>query len=113
MPAAGWSAQATLVPMNRALIVVDVQESFRARPEWSRMAAPDIARSVGRLVALARDRGDLVVRVLHTEPGTGNVFDPERGHVRPLAELAPALPGEPVLTKTRTTASPPPPSSAC
>ncbi|MGX1798367.1 cysteine hydrolase, partial [Streptomyces albidoflavus] len=52
--------------MNRALIVVDVQESFRARPEWSRMADPDIARSVDRLVALARDRGDLVVRVLHT-----------------------------------------------
>lgn len=65
--------------MNRALIVVDVQESFRARPEWSRMADPDIARSVDRLVALARDRGDLVVRVLHTEPGTGNVFDPGRG----------------------------------
>ncbi|KPC96295.1 isochorismatase, partial [Streptomyces sp. NRRL F-6602] len=38
MPAAGRSPQATLVPMNRALIVVDVQESFRARPEWSRMA---------------------------------------------------------------------------
>ncbi|KPC75455.1 hypothetical protein ADL35_25060, partial [Streptomyces sp. NRRL WC-3753] len=34
--------------------------------EWSRMADPDIARSVDRLVAIARDRGDLVVRVLHT-----------------------------------------------
>ncbi|MGX1840187.1 cysteine hydrolase family protein [Streptomyces diastaticus] len=86
--------------MNRALIVIDVQESFRARPEWSRMADPDIARPVDRLVALARDRGDLVVRVLHTEPGTGNAFDPEQGHVRPLAELAPTLPGEPLLTKT-------------
>ncbi|MFD4985170.1 cysteine hydrolase family protein [Streptomyces sp. NPDC058374] len=86
--------------MNRALIVIDVQESFRARPEWARIADPGIARSVNRLVAVARDRGDLVVRVLHTEPGTGDVFDPEHGHVRLFAELDAPLPGEPLLTKT-------------
>lgn len=89
-----------MVPMNRALIVIDVQESFRARPQWDRIADPDIARSVNRLVAVARDRGDLVVRVLHTEPGTGGVFDPEQGHVRLFAELDAPLPGEPLLFKT-------------
>ncbi|MDT0318381.1 cysteine hydrolase family protein [Streptomyces millisiae] len=86
--------------MKRALIVIDVQESFRARPEWDRIADPRIAESVNRLVALARAAGDLVVWVLHTEPGTGNVFDPAEGHVRPMAELAEPEAGEPVLYKT-------------
>lgn len=85
----------------RALLVIDVQESFRARTElWDRIANPDVAAPVGRLVQLARARSDLVVWVLHTEPGTGNVFDPAQGHVRLLAELPPPEPGEPVLSKT-------------
>ena len=86
--------------MRRALLVIDVQESFRARPLWSEIANPEIAEPVGRLLRLARDAGDLVVWVLHTEPGTGNTFDPDAGHVRPLAELGPPRPGEPVLYKT-------------
>jgi nicotinamidase-related amidase len=40
-----------------------------------------------------------VVWVLHTEPGSGGVFDPASEHVRLMDGLAPA-PGEPVLTKT-------------
>ena len=86
--------------MNRALIVIDVQESFRARPLWERIANPEIAEPVNRLVRLARAGGDLVVWVLHTEPGSGDVFDPAQGHVRPLAELEGPKPGEPVLHKT-------------
>ncbi|ADB35342.1 isochorismatase hydrolase [Kribbella flavida DSM 17836] len=82
-----------------ALIVIDVQESFRARPNWQAVNHPDIADRVGRLVRAARDRGDLVVWVLHTEPGTGGVFDPANGHVRLIEGLQPAE-GEPVLTKT-------------
>jgi hypothetical protein len=39
------------------------------------------------------------VWVLHTEPGTGTVFDPAAGHVRLMAPLA-AADGEPVLHKT-------------
>ncbi|WP_329236066.1 isochorismatase family protein [Actinoallomurus sp. NBC_01490] len=86
--------------MNRALIVLDVQESFRARPEWDRIADPDIAEPVNRLVRLARAGGDLVVWVLHAEPGSQDVFDPALGHVRLLEELEPPRPGEPVLHKT-------------
>jgi nicotinamidase-related amidase len=37
--------------------------------------------------------------VLHTEPGTGTVFDPDRGHVRLLPGLEPKG-DEPVLCKT-------------
>lgn len=86
--------------MSRALIVIDVQESFRARPQWSRTAQPKIAEPVNRLVGLARANGDLVVWVLHTEPGSGDVFDPAEGHVRLLEELERPRPGEPVLYKT-------------
>lgn len=86
--------------MNRALIVIDVQESFRARDLWERTANPKIAEPVNRLVRLARAAGDMVVWVLHTEPGSGGVFDPESGHVRLFAELEQPLPGEPVLHKT-------------
>jgi nicotinamidase-related amidase len=82
-----------------ALIVIDVQESFRVRPNWQLVNHPDIAERVDRLVRAARDAGDLVVWVLHTEPGTGGAFDPANGHVRLIDGLAP-LPGEPMLTKT-------------
>jgi nicotinamidase-related amidase len=54
---------------------------------------------VRRLVDAARAAGDLVVWVLHAEPGTGNVFDPAGGLVRLVDELTP-LDGEPILTKT-------------
>lgn len=86
--------------MNRALIVIDVQESFRARPLWEQIANPKIAEPVNRLVRLARANGDLVVWVLHTEPGSGGVFDPAEGHVRLLDELEQPQSGEPVLHKT-------------
>jgi nicotinamidase-related amidase len=86
--------------MNRALIVIDVQESFRARPLWEQIANPQIANPVNRLVRLARAGGDLVVWVLHAEPGTGGVFDPAQGHVRLMDELEQPKPGEPVVQKT-------------
>jgi nicotinamidase-related amidase len=82
-----------------ALIVIDVQESFRRQPQWSAASNPGVAGQVGRLVAAARAHGDLVVWVLHTEPGTGTVFDPARGYVRLMPGLDPR-PGEPVITKT-------------
>jgi nicotinamidase-related amidase len=86
--------------MKRALIVVDVQESFRARPSWASIDNPDIVRPVNRLAALAREAGDLVVWVLHTAPGSGGEFDPDSGHVRLLDGLDGPRPGEPVLRKT-------------
>src|ERR1700761_8219718 len=88
-----------LSSMTRALIVIDVQESFRQAPLWPAISNPDIARDVARLVDGARAGGDLVVWVLHAEPGSGTPFDPASGHVRYLAPLAPAA-GEPELTKT-------------
>jgi nicotinamidase-related amidase len=85
--------------MTRALVVIDVQESFRKRPLWRAISNPEIACDVARLVDAARAAGDLVVWVLHTEPGSGSVFDPDLGFVRFIEPLAP-LADEPVLTKT-------------
>ncbi|MEU1641439.1 isochorismatase family protein [Micromonospora zamorensis] len=86
--------------MSRAaLVVIDVQESFRQRPIWAYGSNPDLVRQVERLVAAARERGDQVVWVLHSEPGTGGLFDPALGHVRLIDGLVPAE-GEPTLVKT-------------
>jgi nicotinamidase-related amidase len=85
--------------MNSALIVIDVQESFRQRPLWEAVSNPSIVEQVNRLVDAARSRGDLVVWVLHAEPGTGAAFDPACGHVRLIDGLGPRE-GEPVITKT-------------
>ena len=86
--------------MRSALVVVDVQESFRQRASWETVSDPDVADKVDRLVRAARDRGDLVVWVLHAEPGTGNVFDPARGYVRLIEGLVDPADDEPVLVKT-------------
>jgi nicotinamidase-related amidase len=86
--------------MRSALVVVDVQESFRQPASWETVSDPDVADKVDRLVRAARDRGDLVVWVLHAEPGTGNVFDPARGYVRLIEGLVDPADDEPVLVKT-------------
>lgn len=93
------TAMSSISRTTRALLVIDVQESFRARPEWADMADQHIADKVGRLVDAARSRGEAVIWVLHAEPGTGNVFDPSQGHVRVMSELKPDG-DEPVIVKT-------------
>ena len=85
---------------KRALIVIDVQDSFRTHPLWRTINNPDIVDDVNRLVDHARAEDDLVVWVLHTEPGTGGVFDPEQGQVRYQPGLREPLPGEPQIRKT-------------
>ncbi|GAB2631581.1 isochorismatase family protein [Streptomyces capparidis] len=82
-----------------ALLVIDVQESFRQRPSWRAVSNPAIVERVGALVDAARARGRRVVWILHAAPGTGSVFDPALGHVRLMDGLEPRD-GEPVLTKT-------------
>lgn len=85
--------------MTRALVVIDVQKSFQQRPNWAAVSNPAIVKQVNRLVSAAREAGDLVVWVLHSEPDTGTVFDPALGHVQLMNGLVP-LDGEPVVTKT-------------
>jgi len=85
--------------MTNALIVIDVQESFRARPLWATLNNPELIANVRRLVEAARANGELVVWVLHAEAGSGGEFDPVNGQVRVLGELEPGK-EEPLVTKT-------------
>ena len=84
---------------NRALLAIDVQESFRHGPLWDAVSNPDVVDDVRLLVDASRAAGDLVVWVLHAEPGSGSPFDPESGYVRVVDELDPR-PGEPLVTKS-------------
>ncbi|MEU4242322.1 isochorismatase family protein [Actinoplanes sp. NPDC026619] len=85
--------------MTNALIVIDAQESFRARPLWQTLDNPDLIGNVQRLVDDARAKGELVVWVLHNEPGSGGLFDAANGYVRIVDELK-ALADEPTIVKT-------------
>lgn len=85
--------------MKRALVVIDVQESFRQRANWAAISNPEIGKQVGLLAETFRAKGEMIVWVLHAEPGTNNVFDPDSGYVR-LIEGLTAAHGEPVITKT-------------
>ncbi len=67
---------------------------------WQAVDNPEIVDRVGELVAAARAAGDLVVWVLHAEPGTGTRVRPgERARPADGRAGRPTL-GEPVLTKT-------------
>jgi len=72
-----------------ALLVIDVQNSFRHRPSWDHVSDPDIVKNVSRLVDAARDRDHAVHWIWHADPGTGSVFDPAMGLVTPQPGLAP------------------------
>ena len=86
--------------MNRALFVIDAQESFRQREIWRAGSNPDFVANVNILVDHVRATGGTVIWVLHSEPGTGGVFDPANGHVRLLDGIRAPAPGEPTLVKT-------------
>jgi nicotinamidase-related amidase len=85
--------------MTRALLVIDVQESFRQGPLWATISNPGVAADAGRLVDAFRASGELVVWILHSEPGSGGPFDPAGGLVTFIEPLAPAA-GEPLFYKT-------------
>lgn len=72
--------------IKSALLVIDAQESFRQRPDWS---APDVADYFLQQQALIDGcvaRGVPVVQVLHVE--ADGVFALASGHVTALAELS-------------------------
>jgi len=89
----------TKEPIERsALLVIDVQESFRADPDrWARRSNPAFEANLTRLVDAYREAGLPVIWILHTD-GDGP-FRPESGLVRVQDWLQPRE-GEPVLRKT-------------
>jgi len=84
-------------PIDRsALLVIDVQDSFKARPSWERRANRDFERNVASLVDAYREAGLPVIFVLHTDD------DPEFQRTSPHFKLMDFLTprdGEPLLIK--------------
>jgi nicotinamidase-related amidase len=72
-----------------ALLVIDVQESFRNRPYWQAKEAPGFLANTQALIDRCRRQGIPVLQVFHQEPGpdTSNPFHPQSGLIRAMPEL--------------------------
>jgi nicotinamidase-related amidase len=76
--------------MKQALIVVDVQESFRQRPYWRGDELPSFLKNVQSLIDRASSRAIPIAQVFH-EDLTDDPADPFcrlSGLVRPMPELS-------------------------
>jgi nicotinamidase-related amidase len=76
--------------MKQALIVVDVQESFRRRPYFREQDLPAFLRNVQSLIDLCGTRRIPIAQVFHEEPGDDpdNPFCGASGCVRSMPELS-------------------------
>lgn len=75
--------------MRTALLLIDVQQSFRQRPYWSEEHVEAFLTRCNALVTACVDAQVPVVRILHVEgdPGEDNPFALESGQVRALDGL--------------------------
>jgi nicotinamidase-related amidase len=76
--------------MKTALIVIDVQESFRHRPYFSSSDLPAYLQAQNQLIDAFNAKKLPIVRVFHTDgpEQPNNSFSHASGHVRPLQGLA-------------------------
>lgn len=72
-----------------ALLVIDVQESFRQRTYWQSGDVPAFLGALQGLIDLCESRQVPVLQVFHVEADEvgGNVFSAKSGFVRPFPEL--------------------------
>ncbi|SIR05051.1 Nicotinamidase-related amidase [Rhizobium sp. RU35A] len=70
---------------DTALVVIDVQESFRHRPYWDTADLPRYLERQQALIDAATARGLPVIQVFHVEES--GPFSKESGHVRTLEGL--------------------------
>ena len=76
--------------MKQALILVDVQESFRRRPYFRDEELPRFLRNVQSLINRCQSRGIALVQVFHQEltDDAANPFSAASGCVRAMPELS-------------------------
>ena len=76
--------------MQTALVVIDVQDSFRQRPYWSENDVAGFLARINALIDGCTARDIPIVRVFHVDgpERTDNAFARASGHVRPLEGLA-------------------------
>lgn len=79
-----------------ALLVIDIQDSFKLGPRWERRNNPDFEKNVDRLLQSWRSAGLPVIFFLHTDPDPG--FERDSPLVKIMDFLSPRE-DEPVLLK--------------
>lgn len=79
-----------------ALLVIDIQDSFKLGPRWERRNNPDFEKNVDRLLQSWRAAGLPVIFFLHTDPDPG--FERDSPLVKIMDFLSPRE-EEPVLLK--------------
>jgi nicotinamidase-related amidase len=85
------------IPIERsALLVIDVQDSFKLGPRWEQRSNPGFEENLNRLLAAYRAAGLPVIFFLHTDPDPG--FETTSPLFKLMDFLVPA-PDEPVLVK--------------
>jgi nicotinamidase-related amidase len=77
--------------MHTALLLIDAQQSFRARPYWDDEDVPAYLAHTNALLAGAALRGIPIVQIFHTDGAdrADNPFAPASGLIRPLDGIAP------------------------
>lgn len=75
---------------DTAVLLIDVQESFRQRPYWDAAEIPAYLERTNALLDGAAARGLPIIRILHSDgpDSPDNPFALSSGHVRPLDGLA-------------------------
>jgi len=76
--------------MKQALLVIDVQESFRQRPYWNAQEAPAFIANVQALIDRCSTQGIPVLQIFHQEltHDAADPFTAESGYVRSMPELS-------------------------
>ncbi len=88
---------AKMKPMKSALLVIDVQDSFKALSRWEHRNNPAFESNLLELIADFRSRGEQVIYILHTDP------DPAFTKGNPaykLMDFLEPLPHEPTFEKS-------------
>jgi nicotinamidase-related amidase len=80
------STTATATANSTALLVIDVQESFRHRPYWREASVPGFAERLQSLIDGAQSRKIPVIQIFHVEDS--GPFSVESGHVVPLQDVS-------------------------
>jgi len=77
--------------MSTALLLIDVQQSFKHRPYWSEKDLPAFLAATNALIQGCMAQGVPIVRVFHTDgpASADNAFATASGLIRPLDGVAP------------------------
>ncbi|WP_431321260.1 cysteine hydrolase family protein [Rhizobium sp. YTU87027] len=89
---------------KRALIVVDIQNDYFANGKWPLAGAEAAADNAARVIAAARDAGDLVVHIRHESAGENAAFFVAGSEGARLHPKVLNRPGETVIVKNHVNA---------